>query len=71
MMAATVGAPPPPEPPRLLTAQQAAEYLGVSVTWLYRQIGLGQAAKKPLPVRHVGRLVRFRQAELDLWLNED
>ncbi len=50
---------------RMMNAAQVAEYLGVKVSWLYdnyRQEGI--------PSYRVGRGLRFRQSDLDHWLDE-
>lgn len=44
----------------VLTAQEAAEYLRVSVKTLYRLVAAGQ-----VPGQKVGRAWRFRQTDLD------
>jgi excisionase family DNA binding protein len=47
----------------LLTIKEAAEYLRVSESWLYRQ-----AAGRSVPHYRLGRSVRFSRQELDAWL---
>ena len=54
---------PAPPPDRLLTAQQAAQQLGVSKHWLYRH-----AATLPFTVR-LGRSVRFSAVGLQAYLD--
>ena len=54
---------PAPPPDRLLTAQQAAQQLGVSKHWLYRH-----AATLPFTVR-LGRAVRFSAVGLQTYLD--
>lgn len=51
---------------RLLTAEELAEFLGVSVATLYqwRWKNTGPPALK------VGRYLRWRQADVDAWLDE-
>jgi excisionase family DNA binding protein len=48
-------------PPDLLTAAEAAEYLGRPVSWIYHN-------KHQLPRFRVGHELRFRRSELDAWL---
>ncbi|HUY31849.1 MAG TPA: helix-turn-helix domain-containing protein [Pirellulales bacterium] len=49
----------------LLTREQAAEYLGVAVNTL---TVWASTRRYDLPVIKVGRSVRYRQADLDIWL---
>ena len=50
---------------RLLTYQEAAEYLGLKVSTLYSMVHKGR-----VPHRRLGRrLVRFSKLELDVWLD--
>ena len=53
--------------PGLRTLTQAAEYLAISARTLrnWRSLGLGPQALK------VGSLVRYRQGELDAWLEAE
>lgn len=53
-----------PDPPALLTAQDVARTLQISVRTLRTLDALG---KLPLPVR-VGRAVRWPRKELDAWI---
>lgn len=46
--------------PLLISSAQAAERLGVSLSWLEKAVGRGQVAHT-----RVGRLVKFSQADLD------
>lgn len=50
-------------PPRLLTAEEAAEYLRVSISAVYTWVSRGR-----LPCLRAGSLLRFRQSDLDAWL---
>lgn len=52
-------------PPRFLSSDQAAEYLGVAPQTLRAWRYLKRYA---LPYTRVGRLVRYRVADLDAWL---
>ena len=47
----------------LMNVEQAAEYLGMASQTVYRRV-----SEKTLPFYKIGRLVRFRQSELDQWL---
>jgi len=49
----------------LWTYAQAARYLGIAEATLQAWVECGTHA---VPVVHLGRLVRFRQASLDRWL---
>ena len=51
--------------PILLTAQQAAEFLGVSVRFVYKLMNSG---RMPRPIR-LGRALRFRREELNAWVS--
>jgi excisionase family DNA binding protein len=51
--------PPESKSPEILTAAAAAELLGVSLQTIYAEVRRGR-----LPHFHVGRLLRFRRAEL-------
>lgn len=47
----------------VLTVEEAAAYLRMSVHWVYKQSAAGT-----LPRLKLGRVVRFRRADLDAWL---
>jgi excisionase family DNA binding protein len=51
--------------PRLWTAEQAAEYLGVRPSWLYEATREGR-----VPVVRLGKHLRFLQEDLDSWISE-
>jgi excisionase family DNA binding protein len=46
--------------------EQAADFLGVRVSWVYEQVRLGK-----LPSYKVGVFRRFRLSELDAWAREN
>ena len=48
---------------RLLTAEEVAEQLQVSPSWIYEHVQVGQ-----FPAVRCGRLVRFDQADVDAWV---
>ena len=48
----------------LLDVKGAADYLGLSVTWVYRSTANGT-----LPCRKLGRSLRFLQSELEAWVS--
>lgn len=50
---------------QLLTREQAAQYLGIAVGTLATWASCG---RYDLPIVRVGRLVRYRQSDLDAWL---
>lgn len=47
----------------LMNVTQTAEYLGVPVSTIYN---LSMKAK--IPHSHIGKLLRFRKADIDVWL---
>ncbi|MHB8243725.1 MAG: helix-turn-helix domain-containing protein [Acidimicrobiales bacterium] len=51
--------------PQLLTIDQLAERLGVTVRHIRRLV-----AERRVPFLKVGRLIRFDPAEIALWLDE-
>ncbi len=53
------------EQPLLLTAEETAEFLGISVRHVYK---LHSSGRIPLPVR-LGRSVRWRREELIAWID--
>jgi excisionase family DNA binding protein len=48
-----------------LTAQQVGELIGRSTKWV-----LAEAAAERIPSFKVGRAVRFRESEIEAWLQE-
>lgn len=50
--------------PRLLSADQAAEMLGVPASWV-----LAQARRDAIPHIRLGRYVRFQSDDLRAWLD--
>lgn len=50
---------------KLLTMDEASEYLGISKLTLY-----GWVSSRKLGFVKVGRLVKFRQEHLDKWIEE-
>lgn len=50
---------------RLLTPNELAELLGVSVSWIYQRTRLGQ---KAIPFLKVGKYVRFDPEEVLVFL---
>ena len=50
---------------KLLTMDEASEYLGVSKLTLY-----GWVSARKLAFVKVGRLVRFKQEQLDKWIDQ-
>jgi len=57
-------------PKRLLSVEEAGEYLGLSPRTIYN--GLTKRAKKPFPVRHkkLGKLIKFEIRDLEAYLDE-
>jgi excisionase family DNA binding protein len=50
---------------KLLTMDQASEYLGISKLTLY-----GWVSARKLRFVKVGRLVKFKQQDLDKWIDQ-
>lgn len=50
---------------RLMTLAEVAQYLGVKKSWLYDNY-----RAEGIPSYRVGRGLRFRQSDLDRWLEE-
>ncbi len=50
---------------QLLTAEEVAAQLRVSPHWLYARVRTGQ-----FPAVRCGRAVRFRQADVDNWIED-
>lgn len=50
--------------PEMMTAEQAAAYLGLSAGSVKRRMD-----RKSIPYVKIGRLRRLRKADLDLWLD--
>lgn len=61
---------PKTTPPELLTDKEAAEYLGVSVSFLRKRRMEGARLNKtpPPPFIRIGRLCRYQPQDLDAWL---
>jgi excisionase family DNA binding protein len=51
---------------KLLTIREVTESLGVSRGWLNRHVRSGN-----VPARKIGRLVRFDEADIKKWLDEN
>ena len=49
--------------PGFLTIQELSQYLGIKTSTLYAMVG-----EKKIPHYKVGRLVRFKRSEIDLWM---
>ena len=54
---------------RLLSAQEAADYLGLSVRTLYNQIGRKAKVKFPVRAKRIGKLLKFDLKELDDYID--
>ena len=59
--------PQPASPPDLLTAQEVARRLSIGVRTLYRLVEGGVV---PAPIRFNRRLVRWRAADIDRYLQD-
>ena len=53
---------------RMMTPRQLADYLNVSLCWIYGHTWAN--AKEQIPHVKVGKYLRFRQAAVDAWLVE-
>ena len=51
-------------PDGLFTVQTLAEYLQVSVQWVYERVQL-----REIPFIRIGKFPRFRKADVDRWLD--
>ncbi len=49
---------------RMMNVAQVADYLGVKASWLYDNY-----RAEGIPTYRVGRGLRFRQSDLDKWLD--
>ncbi|MHA2061910.1 MAG: helix-turn-helix domain-containing protein [Candidatus Sifarchaeia archaeon] len=49
----------------LMTIEEAANYLGIRLSTLYKY-----TSARKIPHVKVGRLVKFRQEDLENWVNE-
>ena len=50
---------------RLLSKKELAAYLGMSVSWIDKQV-----AARTIPFYKLGRVVKFRLSEIELFLDE-
>ena len=48
---------------RFVAIQEAAEFLGVKVSWVYEQVRLNR-----MPSHKIGHFRRFRLSELEAWV---
>jgi len=53
---------------RLLSPEETAEYLGISVRTIYNQISRRAKRKFPVKPKRVGRLVKFDIRDLDAYI---
>jgi len=51
----------------IMTPEQVAELFQVSTTWLYEKSRRRQ--KNPLPVKRIGRYLRYRRSEVLEWFD--
>jgi len=49
---------------KLLTPEQVADYLGISVNTIYKRSAPGAKDKFPIPARRFGRCLRFRSDDV-------
>jgi excisionase family DNA binding protein len=57
------------EPP-LMTYQQAADYLGLSLSYIKTMRRRTDAGYDGIPFVRIGTNVRFKKADLDAWVEE-
>lgn len=55
---------PPPGSPILLSVEETAAYLQMSVSWVY------QTLRKYCPARKIGRKVKYLKEDLDQYIEE-
>jgi len=48
----------------ILGVKELAQYIGVSVQWVYERVQL-----KEIPYIKAGKLLRFRKSDIDTWLD--
>jgi excisionase family DNA binding protein len=53
--------------PEILTPEEVAELLRVSLTWLYEKSRRRQ--RNPLPVKRIGRYLRYRRTDVLAWFD--
>jgi excisionase family DNA binding protein len=51
--------------PRLIGVQEAARYIGISVTTLYKGV-----SQRKIPYIKMGKLVKFDPIKLDEWIKQ-
>ena len=56
-------------PKRLLSSEEAAEYLGLSVKTLYSMTGPRAKKRLPLRVKRIGKLLKFDRKDLDAYID--
>ncbi len=54
----------------LMKIEQAADFLGVSTKTMYSWTLKASPLTPPLPVMRAGRLLRFRKADLEKWMEQ-
>ena len=54
---------------RLLSADEAARYLGISIKTLYNQTGPKAKKRLPVKVKRIGKLLKFDIRELDVFID--
>ena len=54
---------------RLLSAAEAAEYLGISLRTLYNQTGRRSKNKFPVTPKRIGKLLKFEIRDLDRFID--
>ena len=54
---------------KLLSAEETAEYLGISVRTIYNRTGRKSKVKFPVKPKRIGKLLRFDRKEIDDYID--
>jgi predicted DNA-binding transcriptional regulator AlpA len=54
--------------PEIMTPEETADLLRVSLSWLYEKSRRRQ--RHPLPVHRIGRYLRYRRSEVLVWFDQ-
>lgn len=54
---------------KLLSAEETAEYLGISVRTIYNRTGRKSKVKFPVKPKRIGKLLRFDRNEIDDYID--
>ena len=59
-----------PAEKQLLSVEETAEILGISVRTIYNKIHRKSTETFPIPCKRIGRLVKFARNDIDKYLRE-